>query len=483
MDIKVEGGGGGQIMKILLLSPPTISAIKAVIGATGPPLGLAYLASMVREEHEVRIVDSLAEDYTYEDVERIVKSYDPDVVGITSTTSMIPDAYAVAEMVKKHNENAKVVMGGPHVTFLPERTFRECPYIDFIVRGEGEKTFKELIDALEKGKDPSNIRGLSINMGSKVKNNPPQPLIKDLDAIPLPSYDLLPMNKYEVNGTRFGTVMTSRGCPFNCVFCSSSLQFGRIWRGHSDSRVIEELRYLREEYKIREIEFLDDTFTLNKRRAIRIARRVVEEGLDISWSASSRVDLFTDEIAQAMKKGGCHTIYFGIESGSQRTLNFIGKGITPEQSISAVKKAKKHKLNTLGSFVIGFPEETKEDVEKTIKFSKKVGVDFAQFTIATPYPGTRLWNYALSKKLILTFNWRKYTTLDPVMKLKNFTSQQITRLLWKAYLSFYLRPSYLIKDIISRRGFIFRRVIPKAIKMAKSAMEVIRNGKNLFNSR
>ena len=458
-------------MQILLLSPPTISAVKAVVGTTGPPLGLAYLASMVRDEHDVRIVDSLAEDYNYGDVERIIKKYDPDVVGITSTTSMIPDAYAIAKIAKRYNENVKIVMGGPHVTFLPERTFQECPYIDFIVRGEGELTFRELINSLERDGDPSNILGLSINLRDKVKNNPPRPLIKDIDTIPMPSYDLLPMEKYQANGVRFGTVMTSRGCPFNCAFCSSSLQFGKRWRGHSDSRVIEELKHLHEKYRIREIEFLDDTFTLNKHRAIRIARRIVKEGLDISWSASSRVDTFTEEVAEAMKKSGCHTIYFGIESGSRKTLNFIGKGITPEQSISAVKKAKRHKLRALGSFVIGFPEETKEDIKKTIKFSKKVGVDFAQFTIATPYPGTRLWKYASAKKLILTFDWRKYTTLDPVMKLKNFTSQQITKLLQKAYISFYLRPSFLIKDLISRKGFILRRAIPKAIKMAKSAME------------
>jgi len=455
-------------MKILLLSPPTISAIKTVIGTTGPPLGLAYLASVVRDEHDVRIVDSLAEECTYGDVKRILKKYDPDVIGITSTTSMVPDAYTVAKMAKGINENVKVVMGGPHVTFVPERTFRECPYIDFIVRGEGEITFKKLIDALEKNKDPSNILGLSLNTHVKIKNNPPRPLIKDVDTIPMPSYDLLPMKKYQVDGVRFGTVMTSRGCPFNCVFCSSSLQFGKRWRGHSDARVIEELKHLHEKYKIREIEFLDDTFTLNGSRAIKICKKIVEEGLDISWSASSRVDLFSDEIAQAMKRGGAHTVYFGIESGSQKTLNFIGKGITPEQSIDAVEKAKKYKLCALGAFVLGFPDETRGDIKKTIKLSKKVGVDYAQFTIATPYPGTRLWKYALSKKLIQTFNWRKYTTLDPVMKLKNFTARQIVKMFQKAYLSFYMRPSYLIKDLILRKGFIFRRAIPRAIKMARS---------------
>lgn len=457
-------------MRILLISPPTISAIKAIVGTTGPPLGLAYLASMVRDDHDVKMVDSLAEDYTYEDVQRILKSYDPDVVGITATTSMIPDAYIVARMAKEYNENAKVIMGGPHVTFVPERTIKECPCVDFIVRGEGELTFKELIDALDENRLTSNIQGLSINIDGRVKNNPPRPLIKDVDTIPMPSYDLLPMEKYQADGVRFGTVMTSRGCPFNCAFCSSSLQFGKRWRGHSDARVIEELKILRDEYRIREIEFLDDTFTLNRPRAIRITKRIVEEGLDISWTASSRVDLFTDEVAEALKKGGCHTVYFGIESGSQKTLDFIGKRITPEQSLAAVKKAKKHKLHALGAFIIGFPYETREDVKKTIKFSKKVGVDYAQFTVATPYPGTRLWSLGLAKKWILTFNWRKYTTLDPIMKLKHFTTEQISRMLQWAYISFYLRPVYLLKDLIVEGGFIFKRAIPNAIKVVRQGL-------------
>ncbi len=456
--------------KILLISPPTSSAIKTVVGVTGPPLGLAYLASMVREEHDVKIVDSLTEGYNYEDVKKIIKKYNPDIVGITSTTSMIPDAYAVAKMAKEINENMKIVIGGPHVTFTPERTVKECPCIDFIVRGEGEITFKELVDTLAKNGDPENILGLSINTAEKVKNNLPRPLIKDVDSIPFPSYDLLPMDKYQADGMKFGTIITSRGCPFNCIFCSSSLQFGKQWRGHSDKRVIEELKLLYEKYGRREIEFLDDTFTLNRPRAIRIAKRIREEGLDISWSASSRVDLFNSDVAEALKYGGCHTVYFGIESGSQKTLDFIGKRITPEQSMRAVKNAKTKKLHALGSFVIGFPEETKEDVKKTIKFSKKVGVDYAQFTIATPYPGTRLWDYAISRKLIFTYDWRKYTTLDPVMKLMNFSSEEIKKLLRWAYISFYMRPMYLINDLITQKGFIFRRAIPNAIRVARQTI-------------
>lgn len=165
-----------------------------------------------------------------------------------------------------------------------------------------------------------------------------------------------------------------------------------------------------------------------------------------------------------MKKAGANTIYFGIESGTQKILDFIGKGVTPEQSKISVKNAEEEGLRTFGSFIIGFPQESKSDVKRTLKFSRKVGVDFAQFTIATPYPGTRLWNMSLKEKLLTTFDRRKFTTIDPILNLKCFTSDQITKFLEFAYLKFYLRPKVLLKDLAQNKGFILRRAVPQAIK-------------------
>ena len=446
-------------MKVLLISPPTESAVRRVMGETMPPLGLAYLASMVKDEHNVKIIDSIAEGYEMEDVARIIRDSDPDIVGLTATTSMMPDAYEVAKIAKGINENARIILGGPHATFVPERTMQECPQVDFIVRGEGEYTFKELVYVLGNGADFKDIKGLTFKKNGKIISNPPRKLIEDIDRIPIPSYDLLPMKKYKSGKVEFATIITSRGCPFNCIFCSSSLQFGKKWRGHSVKRTMEELSILRNEYGKTEVEFLDDTFTLSKPRAVAIANKIREEGLDISWTASSRVDTFSTEIANTMKKGGAHTVYFGLESGSQKTLDFIGKGITPEKSGLAVKNAREAGLHALGSFVIGFPEENWEDVNETIKFSKKVGVDFAQFTIATPYPGTKLWSYALKEKLLLTMNWKRFTTLEPVMKLKYITASQIAKALKLAYLKFYLRPKTLGRDLIKDKGFIFRKAM------------------------
>jgi len=222
----------------------------------------------------------------------------------------------------------------------------------------------------------------------------------------------------------------------------------------------DELRRLVNECDLHEIEFLDDTFTLNMKRAVEISNKIKEEKLDIRWSGSARANLFNEEIANAMKSAGAHTIYFGIESGNQKTLDFIGKGIELQQAIDTVKKGNEAGLNTLGSFIIGFPDDTADEVKNTIKFSKKINVRLAQFTIATPYPGTRLWDLAKSRNIIKTLDWRKYTTLSPVKKLTNFTDEGILRWLGRAYMNFYLRPVYLLRDLIKEHGFIFKRIIP-----------------------
>ena len=379
-------------MRVLLINPPTVHALKSIAGFTAPPLGLAYLGAVARENgFNVRIIDAPAENMTLRDLGREIKYFDPDIVGITATTPMIPDAYTVAHLAKTINPNAYVIIGGPHVTFLPRRTLMECPCIDIVVQGEGEETFKELLNVIDSGKRLSDVRGITYYDEGKIRINPPRPLIKDIDKIPIPAYDLLPMEKYRVNNVRFATIMTSRGCPYNCIFCSSSALFGHAYRTHSVERVLKELGILRNEYHVREIEFLDDTFTLNRKRAQKIAEEIIRNDLDISWSASSRVNTIDYETASIMRRANAHTVYFGIESGTEKILKFIRKGITLKQARDAVKVAKKAGLNVLGSFVIGFPIETIHDINTTIDFSKSLNLDIAQYTIATPNPGTYLW--------------------------------------------------------------------------------------------
>ena len=339
-------------MKVCLISPPYNSAVKSVVGVSSPPLGLAYIASMLRQDHDVKIIDSNILNYTIEDVEKELRSFYPDIVGITSVTPSIYQAYEVAETAKRMRKDCTVVLGGPHATFLPIETLKECRYVDVIVRGEGEETIKDLVETIEKGENLDNVKGITFRKGDEIVDVGPRLFMKDIDDIPFPSRDLLPIHLYNVNGVKYTTMLTSRGCPFRCSFCSSSRLFGGSWRGRSPENVLEEMKNIYDEYNIRNFEFMDDTFTLDQKRAERICDGIVEEGLDISWGASSRVDTLSKKLVEKMKKAGCWILFLGIESGCQKILDAVGKRITIEQAKKAVKIVKDAGIQVLGSFII-----------------------------------------------------------------------------------------------------------------------------------
>ena len=441
----------------MLILPPSESAIKSILGTTGPPLGLAYLASALEEKgHEVKIVDSLAMGYDLEAVEKSIKRFDPELVGITATTPAIYDAYRVANVAKQINPNCLTVLGGPHATFTAVETLAECPQIDVVVKGEGEQAMVELAS----GRAFGDIRDLVFREGDKVRENERGMFMKNLDELPFPAYHLLPMDRYRMGNVKFAAMVTSRGCPFRCIFCSSSRLFGKTWRGRSPGNVLEEIKSLREEYRVKEIEFLDDTFTLHQKRTEEICDLIRKERTDISWSCSSRVDTINEKIAEKLKGAGCHSVYLGVESGSQRSLDLLKKGTNLREAEKAVTISKKLRLNTIATFIIGIPGETVRAIERTIKFAKRLAPTLAQFTILTPYPGTELYEFARRNNLILTSDWSKYTTLNPVMKIPRLTERKIKWFLRKAYASFYLRPSSILK-IFKLGGFSLLKAILK----------------------
>jgi anaerobic magnesium-protoporphyrin IX monomethyl ester cyclase len=425
-----------------LVSPPYNSDVKSVVGVSSPPVGLAYLASALGSEHEVKILDANVLGYGMDDVRRALKDFYPDVVGITSVTPSIPQAYHVARIAKEVRGDCKVLVGGPHATFLPRKTLEECSFIDVVVRGEGEETIRELVDAFENG-GVENVRGVTFRRGDEIVSSQARPCVKDIDAIPLPSWHLLPMDKYRFYGERYAAMLSSRGCPFGCSFCASSRLFGGFWRGRSPENVLEEIKMLHEGYGIRNIEFVDDTFTLDQKRAERICEEIVREGLDISWGASSRVDTLSRRLVEKMKRAGCWILFLGIESGCQKILDVIGKKITVEQARKAVKIVKGAGMKVLGSFIIGFPEDDEESVKQTINFAKSLDLDYAEFSILTPYPGTPVFEDAVSNNLLVTWDWSKYTGLEPVMKVKGLNGRRVKTLLQEAYLNFYLTPKTL----------------------------------------
>jgi len=449
-------------VKVCLISPPYNSAVKSVVGVSSPPLGLAYIASVLRQSHEVKIIDSNILNYAISDVERELRSFNPDVVGITSVTPSIYEAYKVAETAKKVREDCKVVLGGPHATFMPRQTMEECRYIDIIVRGEGEETTRELIENIEKGVSLNGVKGITFREKNEIIDAEPRLFIKNIDDIPFPRRDLLPMHLYKFNGVKYTTMLTSRGCPFKCSFCSSSRLFGGYWRGRSPENVLEEMKIVYEEYGIRNIEFMDDTFTLNQERAEKICDEIIKQGWDISWGASSRVDTLSKKLVEKMKKAGCWIIFLGIESGSQKILDAIGKRITLEQVKKAVKILKDAGIQVLGSFIIGFLQDTTETIKETIKFAKSLNLNYAEFSILTPYPGTPIFDYAKKHGMLLTENWSKYTAVEPIVKIEGASEKEIKALFQKSYITFYLRPR-IVMEWLKNKQFSFMKSGIKAV--------------------
>ena len=274
-----------------------------------------------------------------------------------------------------------------------------------------------------------------------------RPLIKDLDSIPFPARHLVPFSDYDATQDQTGGIITSRGCVYNCTYCSSSLIMGKKFRSRSPGNVVDEIEELVDTYHINDIGFMDDTFMLNKKRAGEIADELKERDLDISFVASSRVDRVDKDLLENLKSSGLKTIYYGVESGSQRILDLMKKGITLKNVEDAVGAAKDVNLDVLTSFILGYPGETEEDMNKTIDFSTKLDSDYCQYSILTPFPGTSIYNDLIEKDLIDNDEWNKYTVLKPILKYSEIglSKKMVERKLAKAYLKFYTRPRYLLK--------------------------------------
>jgi radical SAM superfamily enzyme YgiQ (UPF0313 family) len=458
-------------MNITLINPASKNVeTSSLLGITAPPLGLAYLASTLEKDgHSVKIIDALALGTSLSSIEHEVKKDKPSIVGVTSTTPTIRDALMTVEAVKRACPNAVTVIGGPHVTFLPLETLKKCSQLDIVCVGEGENTIHELAQAVEDKAALSNVRGIVYRSGNHIAEAPPQPLINDLDSLPFPARHLLPMSRYTVLGKKatIGHVITSRGCPFNCIFCASSLLFGRKFRARSPRNVIDEIEQVVSDYSPDTLEFTDDLFTLDHKRVEAICDEMKTRGLDVPWACSSRVDTISRELLHKMKEAGCTFIYFGVESGSQRTLNQMRKGITIAKVEDAVKWAKKVGIETLASFIIGWPNETVDDIENTLTFARRLGTDYAQFSFATPYPGTELYNLAKKQKLLLTDNWSEYTAGRPIIYTGEYPAEELSKLLLHAYKSFYLSPKILLRNLTKGRVSLLLHAVQLTLRNKK----------------
>jgi len=464
---------------VLLINPPQNAELKTLLELHGPPMASMYLAGYVRGKgYTPRILDLDMENMTREQVVSYVSSMSPKVIGMTAFTSTVKVAYRLLAAIKKAVPNALTVIGGPHVTFLPDEAVSQ-EGVDVAALGEGEETLNDLIGAYESGKPLEDVRGIAFKKGDQMKLTQPRPMIENLDEVPFPARDLVSYERYRFNGVLEAPIMTTRGCTFRCQYCSSSEMMGRRYRMRSVQNVIDEIREVQEKYHVRDIEFIDDTFTLNMKRASQVMRSIVNEKLDIKLALSSRVNTINEELMKDLKNGGTTNMYFGVESGSQRVLDLMQKGIKLEQAESAVNLAKKYNVGVLCSYIIGFPGETPEEMDQTIKFSVKLNSDYAQYSILTPFPGTPIY-YDLDKRgLIATKDWTLYTVLHPLIKYEayGYSANLVAKKLTDAYRVFYLRLGYLVKKRYMfplimktiRRSFRLARMMARGYERAVQA--------------
>lgn len=453
-------------MRILLVSPIS----KVWSSRKHIPLGLGYLAAVLEQAgHQVQIYDAVVED---EPLGNVLERGEFEVVGISSTTPLINEAWEAAREAKAHG--AITVLGGPHPTLLPDESLQR-PEVDLVVRGEGEDAIVEIASNLQPPisnfQSPklferamwSQVAGLSFrDENGEIVHNPPRPLHEDLDSIPFPAHHLFKIERYTnlqplTDGldpkARAYTIVTSRGCPYNCIYCSKAIT-GRIWRPRSPQNVVAEWRWLVRDLGATEIGVTDDTMTLDMERAKTICRMLIAEGLNtIPWITIHGINARNtdEELLRLMKQAGCRRVGFGVESGNQCVLDSIKKQQTVDEVRRAFANAKKVGLETMGFFIFGLPADTEESMEDTIKLALELDPELANFMIAAPFPGTELYDIILQEGHLFSHDWADFAIHDEKARFEigDLTAEVVERKWREAYRRFYLRPSRVWRRAIS----------------------------------
>ena len=468
---------------ILLVYPPCLEANMR------PPLGLAYLASYLRDKIsniEIRILDlTLYREWEDRFIEEL-DIFNPEIIGFSVPTVGYENTKHLLSIIRRRNFVKMVVLGGPHPSAMPKSILEENPDI-VIVKGEGEQTLGELIE----GKNMHDIAGIVYINDSKVIETKNRPFIQDLDSIPHPARDLLQMDKYKENfeGFPVTTIMSSRGCPFHCIYCCKAT-LGTRWVGRSAENVVDEIIQIQYQFGIRIIMFHDDLFSFDKDRVIKMCHLLKEKNIDIKWLCVTRVDLISKQLLETMHAAGCVSINFGVETGNVDIMHSIKKGITHEQAINAVRWCRQLGIDTAANFMIGLPEDTESTIADTIKFAKQLNADRTQFTLTTPHPDTELWDILFREgRISLPIEWgffrvislSKYKNMKPYFVHKHLSFEKLVEYTilaekeWKRHMLFRevkkLNFRWLIKKTIE---VVIRRFTARKYDVSSSNVKTVK---------
>lgn len=445
-------------MKVLFLRPNIDVYESFELGkrtSIMPPLGLLYLAAYLEGRgHEVHVLDAEAKRMDDNEVMERIGQIAPEIVASGATTPEIDNTANFMGKIKRKFPGILTVVGGPHPSALPERTLQEYGGLDFVIKGEGEEALSELIEALGTGGALSEVKGLSFRDANGIVRNPDRLHIENIDALPFPARHLVDPDDYKLTvpvkgNTRATMVQTMRGCPFKCIFCYRSKNPSPV-RFRSPKRVIDEIEECVNKHSIQSVVFCDDTFTLFRERVFELCDEILKRGLDISWYCLARADTLDPELLHKMKSAGLVLLSIGVETGSQSQLDEIGKRTTLDQYRKAYDTVKNLAIEARGSFIIGLPNDTVKTIKDTIRFAKKLSLNEAFFNIATPYPGTVLWDKAKQGEglRLLTEDWSQYRRWgNSVIDLNGVSRNSLVHWQKRAMVEFFLRPHIIMHHV------------------------------------
>lgn len=385
------------------------------------PLGLTYLAAVLEEKgYEVEILDMLVSKFSLQKVREKVREFKPDICGTGPVTMNYPTALRVTETCKRLG--ATTIMGGCHVTFYDREALQEAPYLDIVVRGEGEYTLLDIV----KGEDLCDIDGITYREDGEIIRNPERKFIENLDELPFPARHLVPISKYRTFKAGCDMI-TGRGCPYNCIFCVGHKMVGRKPRFRNIKRCVDEIEQIVYDYGFKRVNIVDDLLTINHKRVFAFCDELLERGIKAEWTAFSRVDTVTKELLRKMKEAGCCFICYGVESGNQRILDLAKKRTTLEKIRKGIALTNEAGIESLSSFILGLPGETKETIKESLEFGRSLG-NLYGFHILAPYPGTEVREKAEELGLkILHNNWFKYDANQAIAETESVTAEYINR--------------------------------------------------------
>jgi radical SAM superfamily enzyme YgiQ (UPF0313 family) len=442
--------------KVYIVYPPISKEERysSKIGAAGGnqiPLGIFYLASYLRENNfDVAVTDGEAENLTNDDIIKRINTFLPNFVAISSTTVAFHRAVELARLIKHYNNSIKIILGGPHITSNVEHALSfDC--FDYGVLREGEITLTELLNCLLEGSNIKEVRGIAYRNGqNQIIVTKQREYIKDLDTLPFPAYDLIKnINLYAPPPSNYKdlpviNIITSRGCPGLCTFCDNNV-FGRKYRQRSAENIFLEIKYLYDNYKIKEIAFVDDTLLITKKRLIKLFELLEFEGIHLPWTCMARINDVDYELLKYIKSKGCWHISFGIESGDEIILKTIKKQLSLEKVEQVISWCKILKIKTKGFFIIGHPGETITTIDKTIEFACKLNIDDVVATVNTPIPGTVQYAEIDKYGTADITDWSQYNYWRPVFVPKGLTSELLLRKHKEFYRRFYFRPRIILR--------------------------------------